>query len=138
MAEIGHGYSRQETINVASDYAHHLGLCDKSRRLSLQWFYNFLNRWPELKVKKNKTKKKKKKKQKKKNNNKKTRSLEIACAKSATRPVLMLILLNLAGFLTSIILRTNQIGYITLMRKGYQQSINPQESYLAPIIKLRP
>ena len=52
MAEIGYGYYRQETINIASDFAHHLGLCDKSHRLSLQWLYNFLGRWPELKVKK--------------------------------------------------------------------------------------
>ena len=66
MAEIGYGYSRQETINIASDFAHHLGLCDKSHRLSLQWLYNFLSRWPELKVKK-------------------PRSLEIARARSATR-----------------------------------------------------
>ena len=52
MAEIGYGYSRQETINIASDFAHLLGLCDKSHCLSLQWLYNFLGRWPELKVKK--------------------------------------------------------------------------------------
>ena len=69
MAEIGYGYSRQETINIASDFAHHLGLCDKSHRLSLQWLYNFLSRWPELKVKK-------------------PRSLEIARARSATRPAI--------------------------------------------------
>ena len=69
MAEIGYGYSRQETINIASDFAHHLGLCDKSHRLSLQWLYNFLSRWPELKVKK-------------------PRSLEIACARSAIRPAI--------------------------------------------------
>ena len=69
MAEIGYGYSRQETLNVASDYAHHLGLCGKSHRLSLQWLYNFLKRWPELK-------------------GKAPRSLEIACVKSGTRPVI--------------------------------------------------
>ena len=69
MAEIGYGYSRQKTINIASDFAHHLGLCDKSHRLSLQWLYNFLRRWPELKVKK-------------------PRSLEIARARSATRPAI--------------------------------------------------
>ena len=39
MAEIDYGYSRQETINVASDFAHHLGLCDESHSLSLQWLY---------------------------------------------------------------------------------------------------
>ena len=67
MAEIDYGYSRQETINMTSDFAHHLGLCDKYHRLSIQWLYNFVSRWPELKVKK-------------------PRSLEIARARSATRP----------------------------------------------------
>ena len=66
MTEIGYGYSRQETINIVSDFAHHLGLCDKSHRLSIQWLYNFLIRWPELKVKK-------------------LRSLEVARARSAKK-----------------------------------------------------
>ena len=52
MAELVYGFSRQETIKIASDFAYHLGLCDKTQRLSLQWLYNFLSRWPELKVKK--------------------------------------------------------------------------------------
>jgi len=52
MAEIGMGYSRQETINLASDYAIHLGINKQGERLSLKWLYGFLGRWPELKVKK--------------------------------------------------------------------------------------
>ena len=66
MAEVGYGYSRQETINLASDYAIFLGLRDKHHPLTDRWLYNFLDRWPELKVKK-------------------PRSLEIARARSATR-----------------------------------------------------
>jgi hypothetical protein len=69
MAEMGFGYSRQETINLASDYAVHLGLREKGKPFSLTWLYSFLERWPELKVKK-------------------PRSLEIARAKSATRPTI--------------------------------------------------
>ncbi|XP_053384730.1 uncharacterized protein LOC128550216 [Mercenaria mercenaria] len=69
MAEIGFGYSRQETINLATDYAVHLGIREKSKPFSLTWLYSFLDRWPELKVKK-------------------PRSLEIARAKYATRPTI--------------------------------------------------
>lgn len=65
MGEIGYGYSRQETINLASDYAFHFGIRDKNHPLSQRWFYGFLNRWPDLKLVK-------------------PRSLEIARAKSAT------------------------------------------------------
>ena len=66
MAEVGYGYSRQETINLASDYAVCLGLRDKDHPLTNRWLYNFIQRWPELKLKK-------------------PRSLEIARAKCATR-----------------------------------------------------
>ena len=66
MAEVGYGYSRQETINLASDYAINMGLRDKEHPLSDRWLYNFLQRWPDLKLKK-------------------PRSLEVARAKCATR-----------------------------------------------------
>jgi hypothetical protein len=68
MAELGYGYSRMETINLASDYAIHLGLRPKEKLFSLKWLYNFLQRWPNLIVRK-------------------PRSLEAATAKCATRPV---------------------------------------------------
>ncbi|XP_045194784.2 uncharacterized protein LOC123550419 [Mercenaria mercenaria] len=67
MAEVGYGYTRQETMNLATDYATELGLRTKDDRpVSDKWLYNFLGRWPELKLKK-------------------PRALEIARAKSATR-----------------------------------------------------
>ncbi|XP_053376483.1 uncharacterized protein LOC128547533 [Mercenaria mercenaria] len=69
MAEIGFGYTLQETINLASDYAVHLGLREQDKPLSKQWFYNFLNRWSSIKVVK-------------------PRSLEMARARSATRPAI--------------------------------------------------
>ena len=65
-AEVGYGCSRQETINLASDYAMYMGLRDKEHRLSDRWLYNFLQRWPDLKLKK-------------------LRSLEVERAKCATR-----------------------------------------------------
>ncbi|XP_048238250.1 MFS-type transporter clz9-like [Haliotis rufescens] len=66
MGKIGYGYTRQETINLASDYAVHLGYRDRSHPLSLRWLYSFIDRWPELKVQK-------------------PRKLEAARARSATK-----------------------------------------------------
>ncbi|XP_060594276.1 uncharacterized protein LOC132748679 [Ruditapes philippinarum] len=66
MDDVGYGYSRQETLNLASDYAVHLGLRDKDHPLTDRWLYKFLSRWPEIGVKK-------------------PCSLEIARAKFATR-----------------------------------------------------
>lgn len=66
MAEIGYGYSRQETINLASDYAFRLGLRRKEHSLTDRWLYTFLGRFPELNVKK-------------------PRSLEISRAKCVTK-----------------------------------------------------
>ena len=67
MAEVGYGYTRQETMNLATDYAIELGLRIKSdNTFSDKWLYNFLGRWPELVLKK-------------------PRALEVARAKSATR-----------------------------------------------------
>ena len=65
MAEVGFGYSRQETLNLASDLAFHLGIRNRKYPLSFDWFYSFMSRWPDLKVTK-------------------PRSLEAARAKSAT------------------------------------------------------
>jgi len=43
MAEIGYGYSRQEAINLAADYAVHLKIKNAGRRFSLSWLYVFLS-----------------------------------------------------------------------------------------------
>jgi hypothetical protein len=66
MAEVGYGYSRQETINLASDFAVSLGLRDRNHPLTDRWLYQFIRRWPELNIKK-------------------PRSLDMARARSATR-----------------------------------------------------
>ena len=107
MAEIGYGYSRQETINIASDFAHHLGLCDKSHRLSLQWLYNFLGRWPELKVKK-------------------PRSLEIARARSATRPVIYAYFTELGKILDKYNLKDKPNRIFNIDEKGLSTEHKPQ------------
>ena len=69
MAEVGFGYSRQETLNLATDYAIHLGLKSKENPSSLPWLHTILSNWPELRVVKPK-------------------SREIARAKSATKPAI--------------------------------------------------
>jgi len=64
-AEVGFGYLRQETLNLASDLAFHLGIRDRKHPLSFDWFYSFMSQWPDLKITK-------------------PRSIEAAIAKSAT------------------------------------------------------
>ncbi|XP_062582670.1 uncharacterized protein LOC134244417 [Saccostrea cucullata] len=68
MAEYGYGYTRQEVVDLASDYAVQNGIRDKQHPFSLKWFRGFVSRWPELKVLK-------------------PRSLEIVRAKCASVPV---------------------------------------------------
>ena len=58
-----------ETINLATDYCYHLGRREIGSPHSLEWLYSFLERWPELCIRK-------------------PRSLEAARAKSATRSVI--------------------------------------------------
>ena len=119
MAEIGYGYPRQETINIASDFAHHLGLCDKSHHLRHQWLYIFLRRWPELKVKK-------------------PRSLVIARARSATRPAIDSYFTEIGKIIDNIALRINQIIFLTLMKRDFELNISLQRLSLVPSIKLKP
>ncbi|XP_053381188.1 uncharacterized protein LOC128549074 [Mercenaria mercenaria] len=47
MASYGYGYTRQECVDIASDYAVQLGKRDKDKRLSINWLKGFLHRWPE-------------------------------------------------------------------------------------------
>ncbi|XP_071095056.1 uncharacterized protein [Haliotis cracherodii] len=53
MANFGYGYSRAEVTAIATDLAIHLGKRSKDDPpLSMQWFYGFVKRWPDLRVKK--------------------------------------------------------------------------------------
>ncbi|XP_046575021.1 uncharacterized protein LOC124283049 isoform X2 [Haliotis rubra] len=53
MANFGYGYTRAEVTTLATDLAIHLGKKSKDENpLSLQWFYGFLKRWPDLSLKK--------------------------------------------------------------------------------------
>lgn len=51
LAAVCYGYTRAEVLNMASDYAVSLGKREKTDKpFSMQWFYSFMNRWPELHV----------------------------------------------------------------------------------------
>ena len=50
MALIGYGYTRQEVVDLASEYAADLDIRKLDNPFSLRWFYSFLKRWPDLRV----------------------------------------------------------------------------------------
>jgi hypothetical protein len=50
MADFGYGYTRQECVDIASDYAIQIGKRSKDKPLTIKWFRGFIKRWPELKV----------------------------------------------------------------------------------------
>lgn len=53
MAEVGYGQSRQETMNLATEYASEHGLLSKNHKpISDKWLLNVLHRLPQLKPKK--------------------------------------------------------------------------------------
>ena len=51
IAAVGYGYTRAEVLSMATAYAVHLGKrAEDEKNLSMQWFYIFMSRWPELHV----------------------------------------------------------------------------------------
>ena len=51
MANVGYGYTRSESLNMATDYAVHLGkMTNDDKVFSMNWFYGFIFRWPELRA----------------------------------------------------------------------------------------
>ena len=50
MSSIGYGYSRSEVMSLASEYLVSMGRREPGKPMSDKWFYNFLKRWPELKL----------------------------------------------------------------------------------------
>jgi len=50
MAGYGHGYTRQECVDIATDYAVQLGRRSRDKPLTMKWMRGLLKRWPELKV----------------------------------------------------------------------------------------
>lgn len=48
MSSFGYSYSRTDIINIASDYAILLGKREPSEGLTHQWYYKFLERWPNV------------------------------------------------------------------------------------------
>ena len=50
MARFGYGYSRSQLIYLATDMAAFTKKRDASKSLSEKWLFNFLHRWPQLRV----------------------------------------------------------------------------------------
>ena len=51
MAYVGYGYTRSEILTMATDYTIHLGKRESEEKVfSMNWFYSFIRRWPELRV----------------------------------------------------------------------------------------
>ena len=50
VANLGYGYTRQEVVDIASDYAYALGVRPTDKPLTLNWFVKFAGRWPEIRV----------------------------------------------------------------------------------------
>ena len=83
MAHIGYGYNKANIQHMAKDYADSLGKNGKAEeKLSSNWFYGFIDRWPNLK-------------------HVKPQKLSIYRAKSASREVLDKYYKELASVLTS-------------------------------------
>ncbi|XP_052258629.1 uncharacterized protein LOC127863270 [Dreissena polymorpha] len=55
MADLGYGYTQQECIDVASQFAVQLGKRTVDTPLSMMWMKGFLKRWPEMRVVKPRT-----------------------------------------------------------------------------------
>ncbi|CAC5380590.1 unnamed protein product [Mytilus coruscus] len=43
-------YTRSEVVDLATDYAVYMELREKTKPFTLNWFYSFMGRWPELKT----------------------------------------------------------------------------------------
>lgn len=52
---VGYGYTRWELCGLATEYAVDLDLRSRDNPLSLQWYISFIQRWPNLAVKKPRT-----------------------------------------------------------------------------------
>ena len=50
MAQLGYGYSRKESVVIASNYAVQLGKKTENQPLTIKWVKSFIKRRPELKV----------------------------------------------------------------------------------------
>ena len=50
MASYGYGYTRQECVNIARDYAVKIGKRTADKPFTMKWMRGFLKRWPELRV----------------------------------------------------------------------------------------
>ena len=50
VAKYGYGYTREDVVEIASDYCVRLGKRGSNNPLTINWFRGFIKRWPELHV----------------------------------------------------------------------------------------
>lgn len=106
VAKLGYGYSRQEVVDAASDYAFELGKCSKDQPLTLNWFVKFFGRWPELRVLK-------------------PRSLDIQRAKSASSAAVDSYFVELENILLKYDLKVKPHLIYNVDEKGIAQDHKP-------------
>ena len=107
MSLFGYGYTRAEVTALATDLAIHLGkrkTVDKP--LSLQWFYNFMARWPEIKVQK-------------------PRSLEIMRAKATSKETVNRYFVELEKILDKYNLKCRPQAIYNIDEKGIVENHTP-------------
>ena len=106
VANLGYGYTRQEVVDIASDYAFALGVRPKDKPLTLNWFVKFAGRWPEIHVVK-------------------PRALEIRRAKSTSDEVVGNYFAELEKILTKYNLKDKPHLILNVDEKGITQNHKP-------------
>ncbi|XP_041369513.1 uncharacterized protein LOC121383507 [Gigantopelta aegis] len=107
MSSVGFGYTRTEVLNIATDLAVHLGKREKGEKtFSLQWFYGFMKRWPELRVQK-------------------PRSLEIMRAKATSKDTINKYFDSLEKILDKYDLRNSPESIYNIDEKGIVENHKP-------------
>ena len=112
MASIGYGYNKSGVQYMARDYAISLNKSVKSKdSLSNSWFYDFLKRWPDLKIVK-------------------PQKLAMSRVKCASKENLDNYFKELGTILTVNDLKNHPEKISILMKLGLVQSIHPPKLYV--------
>ncbi|XP_041372513.1 uncharacterized protein LOC121385794 [Gigantopelta aegis] len=107
MSSVGYGYTRTEVTGIATDFAVYIGKKEKEgKNLSLQWFYSFMKRWPELKVQK-------------------PRSLEIMRAKATSEETVNIYFNELETILNKYNLKNSPQSIYNIDEKGIVENHKP-------------
>ena len=118
LAKVGYGYTRGELCSLATEYAIDLELRSRDNPLSLQWYRSFIQRWPNLAVKK-------------------PRTLSLARAKATSEDAVNSYFLELDKILTKYSLKDKPQYIYNIDEKGISDNHNPPkivtDKYLTPM-----